>query len=619
MTYKMKKNDWILLVTVALYSFLFYKQTAGINFLLFTVLLIAGLLIKDKQLVKNHYWKLVMAGSVLSALCIVYYGNTLAVIANILSLSILSALSYTANTSVVAAVLFSAYSYSSSSVFMMQDWIARKSARMTLQSGGKKWILIFIPLLITIIFFFMYRASNALFNDFTKNINLDFISWSWITFTLGGLILSYGFFYHQKIKSLSELDEHAPNDLHPTSVKSVTLFGKVISVNDEEFSSMLLFILLNMLLLIVNALDANFIFHNRSLPEGITYSQFVHQNTDMLIASILTAIAIILFYFRGAINFSAKSKTIKLLAYAWIIQNAFILLSTIFKNNMYVLEFGLTYKRIGVYMYLTLTFIGLVTTFIKIMHKKTNAYLFRVNGWLFYGVLIIMAFINWDGLITEFNFHKVKRVDPDYLLNLSNAPFPALYAFQCDSIKKQNSATVEEQPRVDNLWKYEAGNFDRNKDQQLYAFLKSRQALSWRSWNYSSEKIYNELLVLNKEQKIQRLNLYEMGITSLQALKNFGNITELNLRSNKLNSLQELFFFPGLKRLDIQGNNLKCLRGIEALKDLEYLSIGQNPITDYRPVYSLKKLKKLWVGNQLTVEQYAMLQKFLPNTSILKK
>jgi hypothetical protein len=610
----MKKNDWIILVTCLLYSFLFYKQAPGINFLLFTISLIAGLLIKDKLLIKNRYWKLAATGSLLSALCIVYYGNTLAVTANIISLSILSALSYRANTSVVIAFLFSAYSYSSSAVFMVEEWSARKRAKMGLHSNspGKRWILILIPLLITVIFFFMYRASNPLFLDFTKNINLDFISWSWITFTLGGLILCYGFFHHQKIKSLSELDEHALNDIRPSDEKSVTLFGKVISTSDEEFSGMLLFILLNMLLLVVNALDSDFIFNNRSLPAGVTYSQFVHQNTDMLIASILIAIAIILFYFRGALNFSTKSKTIKLLAYVWVIQNAFILLSTVFKNNMYVLEFGLTYKRIGVYIYLMLTFIGLVTTFIKIMNKKTNAYLFRINGWLFYGVLIIAAFINWDSMITGFNFHKAKHVEPDYLLQLSNTPLPALYVFQNDSIKKENNT-------ADTVWAYLISDFDRNKDELLYDLLAKREGLNWKSWNYCSEKTYSELLLLNKEKKIKRLNLYAMGITSLQPFKNFGNITELNLRSNKINNIQELFFFPRLKRLDVQGNLLDHLQGIEAFKELEYLSIGQNVITDFTPVYQLKKLKKLWVGNQLTSEQYSLLQNNLPNTTIIKK
>ena len=40
----MKRNDWILLIAVAAYSFLFYEQSPGINFLIFTIVLLACLL-----------------------------------------------------------------------------------------------------------------------------------------------------------------------------------------------------------------------------------------------------------------------------------------------------------------------------------------------------------------------------------------------------------------------------------------------------------------------------------------------------------------------------------------------------------------------------------------------
>ena len=36
----MKKNDWILIASVAAYSYLFYQQNLGINFLVFTISLI---------------------------------------------------------------------------------------------------------------------------------------------------------------------------------------------------------------------------------------------------------------------------------------------------------------------------------------------------------------------------------------------------------------------------------------------------------------------------------------------------------------------------------------------------------------------------------------------------
>src|ERR1700728_725130 len=108
----MKKNDWLLIISVAAYSFLFYEENAGINFLLFTIILIAILLvIKDSTLYKNKSWQFVAIGSLLSAICVAYYGTELAVIANIISLSILSSVSLAGRSSVLLSLLFSFYSY----------------------------------------------------------------------------------------------------------------------------------------------------------------------------------------------------------------------------------------------------------------------------------------------------------------------------------------------------------------------------------------------------------------------------------------------------------------------------------------------------------------------------
>jgi hypothetical protein len=197
----MKKNDWILLLSVAAYSFLFYDQTAGINFLLFTIVLIAGLLLKEKLLLKNKVWLSAAVGSLLSGVCVAIYGNGLSVIANIISLSILSGISLNGQSSVIMSLLFSFYSYITAPIFMFLDKIERKRQRnMTGNKISRKTGLIIIPIIITLFFLFIYRASNPLFAALVNKINFDFISFSWISFTIGGFILLYGFFYHKKIK-----------------------------------------------------------------------------------------------------------------------------------------------------------------------------------------------------------------------------------------------------------------------------------------------------------------------------------------------------------------------------------------------------------------------------------
>lgn len=604
----MKKNDWILLATVALYSFLFFEQSAGINFLIFNLALIAALLIRNRELITSKSWNLAAGGSILSAVCIALYGNGLAVTANILSLSMLSALSDSKKNSVIVSLLFSFYSYASSIVFMFMDWQQRNAEKNKLNTGTRKWRLILIPVIITLLFFFMYRSSNVLFNDFTKNINLDFISWNWISFTFGGFILLYGFFYHQKIKSIAVLEANSRADIDPLNAGTITVFGKQLTINDEEFSGKLLFILLNLLLLIVNTLDIRFMFFENKLPDGITYSAFVHQGTGMLITSLVIAIAIILFYFRGALNFSEKSKTIKLVAYLWIAQNAFMILSTLLRNNMYVSEYGLTYKRIGVYVYLILTLLGLITTFVKILKIKTNAYLFRVNAWLFYFVLIISVFVNWDGLIADFNINKAKRVQTDYLLNLSYSVLPALYTYSDSSMPIASSYSVLDYNK----------NFERDRDGQLYYFLEAHDKLSWKSWYYNDKKTYSELKRLEINQKITRLDLSAKGIVSVQPLWQFNSIHSLNLMSNKVSDLNELIKFTMLKELNLRDNKFSQLKSIGSLKDLELLDIRQNPIVDYSPLFELKKLKTLYVDASISQTDYEVLEQKLSQTKIIK-
>jgi hypothetical protein len=96
----MKKNDWLLLVSVLLYSYLFYEQSAGINFFLFNIALVIGLLIKNPASLKDKSWLAVAAGALISSGCIMYYSSPLAIVANIFSLGLLSVFSFSPKTSI---------------------------------------------------------------------------------------------------------------------------------------------------------------------------------------------------------------------------------------------------------------------------------------------------------------------------------------------------------------------------------------------------------------------------------------------------------------------------------------------------------------------------------------
>jgi uncharacterized membrane protein len=148
-------------------------------------------------------------------------------------------------------------------------------------------------------------------------------------------------------------------------------------------------------------------------------SSDTHERVTAVIFSIIMAVGVILFYFKGGFNFDEKAKNLKKLAKIWILLNAILILSTIIKNSEYVSFFGLTYKRLGVYAFLILAIIGLVISFIKITKQKTNAFLFNQMIWYFYGTILLCSFVNWGNLITNYNISVNKGVEPTFLSGLN--------------------------------------------------------------------------------------------------------------------------------------------------------------------------------------------------------
>ena len=608
----MKKNDWILIVSVILYSFLFYNQLAGINFLIFNILLIIGLWKKEKEIVKNRKWQLAACLTVLTSIAISIYGNGLAVFANVIALSILSSCNLKGENSFLVSLAFSFYSYVTSVFYMVIDWQKRSTGENSRSVPSvKRTFLILIPILIALLFLFLYRASNPLFNDFIKKINLDFISFELLFFTLGGFILLYGFYYHRKINLISELDLNSKQTIADEPSGQTFLFGKNLTSVDELFSGKILFVLLNLLILILNFLDFDFLFISHRLPDGITYSQYVHQGTGALIFSIIVSVFIILFYFRGEINFSKQSKLIRILAYVWIVQNVIMLISTSLKNGMYIGEYGLTYKRIGVFIYLLLTAIGLVTTYIKIARYKTASYMIRINSWLFYFVLVISCFINWDLLITNFNIKHSGSLTKPYLLELSNTNLPQLFLMEKVEKKQLLKSYIDSISEGQKLNQIQLSS-------KLFDFVSMDQNMNWRSWNYDHSRVKSELKEMNRRSEIMSLRLPGKGLYDLQAMKDFWNVAELDLSSNYIESISKVSMFPGLTRLNLSWNRLQKLNGLENLQKLEYLDLRGNPIVDYTMLFSLRNLKEVDLPANFPASQIDLLIQQVPELKIYK-
>jgi hypothetical protein len=484
----MKRNDWILLAATASYSFLFYKELPGINVLIFSIILIGLLALRNNEVIRNKQWWAAAIGTIVTACCVTMYGNVLSVLGNVVSLSILSFTAVSPQSSVLIGMFSSLYSTVSSWLYMLKDVTNRytNSSKEDKVTAWKSILLVIVPLVIALLFFGLYRIANPTYDLLTENINFSFISPEWVFFTFVGLLLLYGFFYHQKIPVLFEKDLKAENKIdqyaEPGRVE------KLVGLITENTSGIVLLAMLNFILLSVNVVDINYLYLKAELPEGISYSEYVHEGIGALIMSIVLAIGIILFYFRGRLNFYEKNGPIKWLALLWVAQNALLVTSTAFRNQQYIEAFSLTYKRIGVYVYLLLTLIGLIITIVKIVRIRSNWFMVRTTGWSFYAVLVLSCTFSWNIVIAEFNIDRALRenkpLDRGYLLSLGDNMLPYLVKYQ-----RQVERNAVDEEVFDLQW-------------EIDEFIHEWKATSWKSWSYEKSKVYHELMQLISRRRV---------------------------------------------------------------------------------------------------------------------
>jgi hypothetical protein len=495
----MRKNH-ILFGLVLLYSYLFYGQASGVNFPIFTIALITITLYKDNTIWQSKSWFFTALGSLISAIFIVFHHHSLALVCYFVSILAMLGFSNMPRLSLPIAILNTFYSLFTAHVMTLYKKIGDSSVENSNTNNNASFSLkkigqIIIPISVTLLFGGIYADANPAFGRVVNSLfSIQWISGEWLLFSLGGFGLLFPFFYPQAILDLSNEDLTNSDQLIRHRKHHPFKQFKLLDLKSEYQMGWYMLAMLNVLILIVNFLDIYYLGIVKELPEGISFKDYVHQGVYALILSIILAIGIILYFFRNNLNFY-RNPLLRNLAYVWIAQNLLMVLTSAIKTGMYVEISGLlTYKRIGVFTYLTLTTIGLITTFTKIYKLKSNWFLFRKNAWAFYTVLLIATCINWDRLITQYNMQHLDKVGYAIFLSDTNLPELVEFAKHIDDNHISSYYIADEKTiRQFNTKEY----VERKKKN----FLERYQKLSdkWQSWNYDDERVYQFILKSSKK------------------------------------------------------------------------------------------------------------------------
>lgn len=425
-----------IIISAILITALFYQQRIGLNLMIFEFIFLLFLMI-SKQLKWSRNMLIGTVGIIISALSTVITHSAFSITFNLIAFVVWTGLVIYPE---ARSILNSFYlAWSSMILSQYEFWKAIGSSQLFGNKLGRilwKSRIFIAPIGIILIFITIYSFSNPVFNNITTSIgkyientiNLIIKDWniSLIFTFIFALFISIFLFVRSKNNVLISSDEKANDQLLRRKKKSWAPFNYP-GLKNELKSGIFLLGILNLLIFILNIIDINGVWLNFEW-EGQFLKSSVHEGTYLLIISILISMAVVLYFFRGNLNFYRKNKWLRYLSYTWIIQNLVLTLSVAIRNFRYIHYFSLAYLRIGVIIFLILVIIGLVTIFIKVRSQKSTFFLLKWNALSMYLILLISSAINWDAMIARHNFSNYDHafVHLNYLSTLPDRTLPYL-------------------------------------------------------------------------------------------------------------------------------------------------------------------------------------------------
>lgn len=411
----------------AVHTYLFYSNATGVNALVFSLLSVA-VITWYHGLLKEKFWLLAATGHLIIAMGTAWHATFSNIAAYNISFIVLVGFVFSARSSLwvafmnglVGSFLFSFLQAIISGIKLTHEMFLKPQRSLFLI---KKMPLYVAPVSVTLIFYMLYGAANP---DFF--LKIAFPEWEFnfelIAYIGFSAIIICPLFFSWGIEKLTDWDIKQPDMLSRIRVKRHA--GTPMGLYYENKQAVVMFIMLNALIVIFLGFNILQIFLPALNHSAADFSQQVHQGFEALVISLIVAILLIMYYFRANQNFYVCKERLVRLASLWIALNGILILFTCYKNFLYIDAFGLTYKRIWVFIGMLLSGIGLYLTLLKIYRIRTNWYLLRQNAWVLYFVISCYGTINWDRLITWYNPNYANNLDMEYIMSLGNSQLPYL-------------------------------------------------------------------------------------------------------------------------------------------------------------------------------------------------
>ena len=464
------KETLLLLGTALICTLLFYKQSWGLNVPAFALLIVSAQALYKPELRHNRSWLWTSFVTMVSALAYYFTNNEGA--ATLFVFSILFSSGLQMKDSLLAFLPFHAFiNFFIAPVALLKE---RISHTFTSEKKSISLRLFIVPALIFTVFLIVYANANTMLWDQLSSIFTHIDATFALCFILSFLIV-LPIMRGRIVGWLSFLEN--------TFEKAIGFVSEPKQSDDQEKvnrlmkEAMIVFCGLTVLLIYLISLDGYELIYGATKA---SLSANLHASIYILIASMFMAIGVILYYFSLPVIFHSNFDRIKWAVNVWITLNVVLCIICLVKNNIYVNELGLTYKRIGVYTYLLTTVFALLITAYKTNASMNNWILIKANTWMVYAVLMIFTCIPWDIVITRYNMQYTRDPDVEYITSLSRQ---ARLEYIAITLDKDNS--LEQRKLMQELFI--------SHDYSGLLYLKSEKLLSLTAEDHRLLQQYDEL------------------------------------------------------------------------------------------------------------------------------
>lgn len=504
----MKKESFkvtFVVLGAILFNVIFWNEKLGLNSLLFAAFIAGCIFALYPHAQKSKICRWLFAAHIVTVAMVIFQNTFLSKIAFSITMLLFISFSQYLHRSVVYAGGSAVLNY----VFAIPNFFREiknlNNKKMKLSGLQKLIRILLVPMLIVTAFMIVYAFANTIFSNIAISIAVAIQNWfmhifDWFSFErfeffLLGVLILCGLLLSKKTSLFSDIDlqkkdclsrkksnlkkwkEGAFSDL--LSVITGRPSSGILALKNEFTIGFISLVMLNLLLLFINCIDIKYVWLGFTFSKDINMAAYVHEGAGLLILSIVLAMILLLFFFRGNLNFYKQNRRLKYASYVWILQNLFLVLSVFNRDYYYISHFGLAYKRIGLLFFLLMVLSGLLTLIFKIRFAKTSYYLIRINAWLAFFLLVVASTVNWDETIAKYNLARKNTIPPDvhFLLSLSDKTLPLIEKNK-DVLQNKNEGRTT------------ALQFFEFRKQQ---FMEEQNKYSWLSWNAADASVSKAL------------------------------------------------------------------------------------------------------------------------------